>query len=65
MALRQGARALARSVMQSKVLPTRGGGGGPIKYANAPDKPVRRAGMTHWMSNMEIVDLKNLIAAVG
>jgi hypothetical protein len=43
MALRQGARALARSVMQGKLLPMRGGGGGPIKYANAPDKPVRGA----------------------
>lgn len=40
MALRQGAKALARSVMQSRLLPTRGGGGGPIKYCEPPNKPV-------------------------
>ena len=41
MALRQGASALARSVLQGKGLPLRGGGGGPVKMAPAPDKPVR------------------------
>ena len=41
MALRQGASALARSVLQGKSLPLRGGGGGPVKMAPAPDKPVR------------------------
>lgn len=42
MALRQGGRALARGLMQAKAaLPTRGGGGGPIKYAPAPNAPVR------------------------
>lgn len=40
MALRQGGRALARSLMQAKSLPTRGGGGGPIRYADAPNKQV-------------------------
>jgi hypothetical protein len=41
MALRQGGRALARSLMQAKsALPVRGGGGGPIRYADAPNKQV-------------------------
>lgn len=40
MALRQGVRSLARSVLQAKSLPQRGGGGGPIQYAPAPAKPV-------------------------
>eukprot|EP00775_Hariotina_reticulata_P002410 gene2410-2714_t len=40
MALRQGGRALARSLMQAKSLPTRGGGGGPVKYAPELDKPM-------------------------
>lgn len=40
MALRQGSRALARSLTKG-LAPTRGGGGGPIKYAPAQDKPVR------------------------
>lgn len=39
MALRQGSRALARSLTKG-LAPTRGGGGGPIKYAPAQDKPV-------------------------
>jgi len=39
MALRQGFNALARSVV-GKGLPQRGGGGGPIKYAAEPNKPV-------------------------
>jgi hypothetical protein len=40
MALRQGGRALARSLMQAKALPQRGGGGGPVKFAPAPNKPI-------------------------
>jgi hypothetical protein len=39
MSLRQGLRVLARSVA-GKGLPQRGGGGGPIKYAPEPNKPV-------------------------
>ncbi|KAI8463367.1 MAG: hypothetical protein J3K34DRAFT_444264 [Monoraphidium minutum] len=38
MALRQGVRSLAR--LAGKGLPQRGGGGGPIKYAPEPNKPV-------------------------
>lgn len=40
MALRQGGRALARSIMQAKALPERGAGGGPVKYAPPPNKPL-------------------------
>jgi hypothetical protein len=40
MALRQGVRALARSVIGNKGLVQRGGGGGPVKFAPEPDKPV-------------------------
>jgi hypothetical protein len=39
MALRQGGRALARSLTKG-LAPTRGGGGGPIQYAPAQDKAV-------------------------
>lgn len=39
MALRQGLRSLARGMM-GKGLPQRGGGGGPVKFAEAPNKPV-------------------------
>jgi hypothetical protein len=41
MALRQGVRALARSALSSaKGAPVRGGGGGPIKYAEEINKPL-------------------------
>jgi hypothetical protein len=40
MALRQGGRALARSLIKG-LAPIRGGGGGPVKYAPAQDKTVR------------------------
>lgn len=43
MALRQGGRVLIRSLMQAKALPERGGGGGPVKYAPPPNKPVSYA----------------------
>ncbi len=43
MALRQGVRALARSVIGSKSLPIRGGGGGPVKFAEEVKKPVSSA----------------------
>lgn len=43
MALRRGGAALARGLAAARGLPTRGGGGGPVKFAPAPDRPVRVA----------------------
>lgn len=50
MSLRQGMRSLARSVMGSKALPTRGGGGGPVQFTDAPKKPVSGMWAQFWWS---------------
>jgi hypothetical protein len=63
MALRQGMRSLAR--LAGKGLPQRGGGGGPVKYAPAPEKPVSLGAQRFYEHGLSALQQRLLVPRRG